>query len=51
MLGVNVIFTLDGITLSIQCTENDIMKDICQKYANKIQKTINSLYFYMEEIN
>ena len=45
MLGVNVIFTLDGIPLSIQCTENDIMKDICQKYANKINRNINSLVF------
>ena len=45
MIGVNVIFTLDGIPLSIQCNENDIMKDICQKYANKINKNINSLVF------
>ena len=45
MLGANVIFTLDGVPLSIQCNENDVMKDICQKYANKIQKNINSLVF------
>ena len=45
MLGANVVFTLDGIPLSIQCNENDIMKDICQKYANKIKRNINSLVF------
>ena len=45
MLGANVIFTLDGVPLSIQCNENDIMKDICQKYANKINRNINSLVF------
>ena len=45
MLGTKVIFTLDGIPLSIQCNENDIMKDICQKYANKIQRNINILAF------
>ena len=45
MLGANVIFTLDGIPLTIQCTENDIMKDICHKYANKIKSNINSLVF------
>ena len=45
MLGANVIFTLDGVPLSIQCNENDIMKDICQKYANKIQRNINTLVF------
>ena len=36
MQGTNVVFTLDGVDLSIQCTPNDIMKDICQRYANKI---------------
>ena len=45
MIGANIIFTLDGVPLSIQCNENDIMKDICQKYANKIQRNINTLVF------
>ena len=49
MLGENVIFTLDGVPLSIQCNENDAMKDICQKYANKINRNINSLVFLYEE--
>ena len=45
MSKANVIFTLDGIDLPIQCNENDIMKDICQKYSNKIKRSINSLVF------
>ena len=45
MQGPNVIFTLDGIDLSIQCNENDVMKDICQKYVNKINRNINTLVF------
>ena len=45
MIGANTIFTLEGVSLTIQCTENDIMKDICQKYANKIERNINSLVF------
>ena len=45
MKGPKVIFTLDGIALSIQCNENDVMKDICQKYVNKINRNINTLVF------
>ena len=45
MQGPKVIFTLEGIDLSIQCNENDIMKDICQKYVNKINRNINTLVF------
>ena len=45
MIGANVIFTLYGVPISIQCNENDVMKDICQKYANKIQRNINTLIF------
>ena len=45
MQGVNVIFTLEGVELTIQCTQNDVMKDICQRYANKITKNINTLVF------
>ena len=45
MQGAKVIFTLDGVDLPIQCNENDIMKDICQKYVNKIIRNINTLVF------
>ena len=45
MLEANVIFTLDGVDVTIQCSKKDKMKDICQKFANKVQKNINSLLF------
>ena len=45
MQGPNVIFTLDGVDLSIQCNYNDVMKDICQRYVNKIKRDKNTLIF------
>ena len=45
MLEANVIFTLDGVDVTIQCSKEDKIKDICQKFANKVQKNINSLLF------
>ena len=45
MEGANVIFSFDKVDLTIQCTKNDVMKDICQKYSNKIKKKINILIF------
>ena len=29
----------------IQCTKNDLMKDICQRFANKNKININEIYF------
>ena len=45
MLEASVIFTLDGVDVSIQCSKEEKIKDICQKFANKVQKNINSLLF------
>ena len=45
MTEANVIFNFEGRELKIQCSKNEKMKDICQKYANKINKNINSLIF------
>ena len=45
MLEANVIFTLDGVDVTIQCSKEDKIKDICQKFGNKVQKNINSLLF------
>ena len=45
MLEANVIFTLDGVDISIQCSKEDKIKDICQRFANKVEKNINSLLF------
>ena len=47
MLEANVIFTLDGVDVTIQCSKEDKIKDICQKFANKVQKNINSLLFFI----
>ena len=45
-----VTFVFDGNEIIIQCTKEEKMKDICQRYVNKIDININ-LYFYMEENN
>ena len=37
MLEANVMFTLDGVDVTIQCSKQDKIKDICQKFANKVQ--------------
>ena len=43
-----VLFTLDGENLTIQCTTEDKMKDICNNYSSKINKNMNSLLFLYE---
>ena len=48
MLEAKMIFTLDGVDITIQCSKEDKIKDICQKFANKVQKNINSLLFLCE---
>ena len=40
-----VIFDFEGREVIIQCTKDEKMKDICQRYVNKINRTINSLIF------
>ena len=45
MIEANVIFTFNGIDSTIQCTIEDKMKDICEKYSRKINKEMNSLVF------
>ena len=41
----NVIFTLDGRDIAIQCSNGDKMRDIYQKFAAKAETNINSLIF------
>ena len=48
MIEPKVIFTLDGVDVSIQCSKEDKIKDICQRFANKVNKNINSLLFLYE---
>ena len=40
-----VIFSFEQDIIEIQSNENDIMENICSKYANKIQRDLQSLYF------
>ena len=48
MKKANVIFILDGTDSIIECTTEDIMKIICQKYSNKIEKEFKNLNFLYE---
>ena len=48
MEDTKVIFELDGNNLIIQCSSQDKMKDICQKYATKINKNKDSILFLYE---
>ena len=45
MSEANTIFNFEGREVIIQCSKNEKMKDICQRYANKINININSLIF------
>ena len=45
MSQAKVIFSFEGIDVTIQCSTEESMKDICQRYSNKIDKNINSLIF------
>ena len=40
-----VVFIYDGNNIIIQCSKDEKMKDICQKYSDKIKKNISSLFF------
>ena len=41
----SVIFVYNGLDNSIQCKKEDKMKDICLKFANKIDINIKEIYF------
>jgi len=45
MTNTSVIFSFEGRDINMQCSKDDKMKDICQKFANKIKRNFNSLYF------
>ena len=49
----NIIFIFENKTLEMQNNKDDLMKNICQKFANKINKDIDSLIFLYDgrEIN
>ena len=45
MANASVKFTLEGNSLTIQCTTEEKMKDICQRYSVKIETNTNCLLF------
>ena len=45
MSEAKVVFIIDGAELTIQCTPEDKIRDICQKYSAKIETNMNSLLF------
>ena len=45
MSDVKIIFSLDGIDSLVQCTKEEKLKDICLKYATKLDKKLSSLLF------
>ena len=45
MTKASVIFNFQGIDIQIQCSKEEKMKDICQKFATKIERNVNSLVF------
>ena len=40
-----VIFSYNGTELTIQCTKDDKMKDICKRFSTKVDINMNSLFF------
>ena len=48
MSEASVVFTLDGVNLTIKCTTEDKIKEICEKYSTQITKNMNSLLFLYE---
>ena len=48
-----IIFSFQNQTTIIQCKQEDSMKDICIKFANKIMRNVNELIFMYggEKIN
>ena len=45
MSEAKIIFNLDGRDIIIQCSIEDKIKDICQKFGTKIESNVNSLIF------
>ena len=48
MSKANVLFSLNGVNLTIKCTPEDKMKVICKNYSEEINKNIESLIFLYE---
>ena len=44
----SIIFSFDNSNILIECSKENIMRDICQKYCSKIGKDLDSLLFLYE---
>ena len=45
MSETKIVFNFEGKDLIIQCSQEDKIKDICQKFVTKIGSDLNSLLF------
>ena len=50
MLGTRLDFIYEGQTISIQCDENDVMRDIFARCATKLAKKPEDIYFLSKGI-
>ena len=48
MAKAKVIFNIDGVNTTILCLNDNIMKDICERYVKKIKQNLDSLLFLYE---
>ena len=45
MSEAKVVFNFIGVDMTIQCTKEEKMKNICQRYGTKLERNINTLIF------
>ena len=50
MSNLNLIFNFKGNNLTMQCQDTDKLKDVLQKFANKVEKNVDDLDFYINSI-
>jgi hypothetical protein len=48
---INVEFNYRGIITPMQCFENDIIGDICKKFAMKLKMNLDNIYFLYSGTN
>ena len=46
--NAKVKFSLEEVSIKVECNKEEKMKDICQRFAKEINKNINSLLFLYE---
>ena len=50
MSNLNLIFNFKGNILAMQCQDTDKLKDVLQRFANKVEKNVHDLDFYINSI-